>query len=185
MKNRPRPAIPVEVKCRVVLRQLEYGNQIENVIAHHRADFTVAPSYRRTHGKLLASILPLLSARFNCDVADLRLDHEPALRVRKYNPRIKKVAARYTPNANDPEAMLYRPHGAQFEGSHHVKTNVRGDHGQFPDRILIKRERRRERKSAKPPRKIQKLFTRPHAKIPARVNRWPPKGARPFKRSNR
>jgi hypothetical protein len=181
VKNRPRPAIPVEVKCRVVLRQLEYGNQIENVIAHHRADFTVAPSYRRTHGKLLASILPLLAARFNCDVADLRLDHEPALRVRKYNPRIKKVAARYTPNANDPEAMLYRPHGAQFDGSHHIKTNVRGDRGQFPDRVLIKRERKREKKAEGRSRTPSFQRQKVHATIPARPNPWPPRGSRPLR----
>lgn len=36
------------------------------------------------------------------------LDHDPALILRKYNPRIKDVASRYTPHAHDPDALIYR-----------------------------------------------------------------------------
>lgn len=36
------------------------------------------------------------------------LDHDPALILRPYNPRIKDVASRYTPHAHDPDALVYR-----------------------------------------------------------------------------
>lgn len=36
------------------------------------------------------------------------LDHDPAIILRPYNPRIKDVAARYTPHAHDPAALVYR-----------------------------------------------------------------------------
>jgi hypothetical protein len=36
------------------------------------------------------------------------LDHDPALVLRPYNPRIKDVAARYTPHAHDPAHLVYR-----------------------------------------------------------------------------
>lgn len=36
------------------------------------------------------------------------LDHDPALILRPYNPRIKDVASRYTPHAHDPDALIYR-----------------------------------------------------------------------------
>lgn len=36
------------------------------------------------------------------------LDHDPALILRPYNPRIKDVASRYTPHAHDPAALAYR-----------------------------------------------------------------------------
>lgn len=35
------------------------------------------------------------------------LHHDPALILRTYNARIKDVAARYLPNANDPAALIY------------------------------------------------------------------------------
>jgi hypothetical protein len=35
------------------------------------------------------------------------LDHDPALVLRPYNPRIKDVAARYTPHAHDPAHLVY------------------------------------------------------------------------------
>lgn len=47
------------------------------------------------------------------------LDHTPALILRPYNPRIKNVAARYTPHAHDPDALKYleKPnHGQKTTG---------------------------------------------------------------------
>ena len=46
----------------------------------------------------------------------------------------------YSPDANDPEHLVYRTAHA-----HLIKTNVRGEHGQHPDRVLIKKERRRQK----------------------------------------
>lgn len=48
------------------------------------------------------------------------LDHDPALILRKYNPRIKDVAARYTPHAHDPDALVYRE-----KADHQQKTTGR------------------------------------------------------------
>lgn len=48
------------------------------------------------------------------------LDHDPALILRKYNPRIKNVAARYTPHAHDPDALVYRE-----KSDHQQKTTGR------------------------------------------------------------
>lgn len=48
------------------------------------------------------------------------LDHDSALILRKYNPRIKDVAARYTPHAHDPDALIYRE-----KADHQQKTTGR------------------------------------------------------------
>lgn len=117
MDKRPRPYIPLRVRLQVARRQLEAVG-----ITHDRSE-------------ALAHALRLLFGNDPC-----HLDHNPPLRARPYNPRIKDVAARYTPNANDPEYLIYRT-----KHEHHIKTNVRGDGAQHPDRVLIKRERRREK----------------------------------------
>ena len=126
----------------------------------------------------LSAMLDVIASRLECPVKQLRFDHEPALRVRQYNPRIKDIAARYTPNANDPSAMTIRPQSAEYERSHHIKTNVRGEHGQYPDVVLIKRERRRERaayikKLAGKPVNIFKAVAATKRKIQKRRNPWP------------
>ena len=99
--------------------------------------------------RLKAAVLMLFGAE------QAHLDHSLPLRIRAYNQKIKDVAARYTPNANDPEYLVYRT-----AADHRFKTNMRGEGAQHPDRVLIKRERRRERpKKAK--RKWQsRPFTR-------------------------
>lgn len=48
------------------------------------------------------------------------LDHDPALILRPYNQRIKDVAARYTPHAHDPDALIYRE-----KADHQQKTTGR------------------------------------------------------------
>lgn len=183
MPRLPRPPIPVAVKCRVVLRQL--GEMfIDDVIRANRFVPRVVPS--RSLGALLHDRLPKLAELLGCTVKDLRLDHNPALENRMklletgqwvmVVPKGGKVV-RYDPPANDPDSFLYRPHGAEFDGSHDVKTRIRGDHGQFSDNTLAKRERRRERKKAKKPlRRLDR--TKPHGKIPRRKNPWPAKGSR-------
>jgi hypothetical protein len=90
------------------------------------------------------------------------LDHQPALALRKYNPRTK----RYTPDANDPDYLLYRDGHA-----HHIKTNVRGDGAQYPDRVLIKRARKHLRKK-RPKVKIRSRgFPKVHRPLNSRG--WP------------
>lgn len=146
-----RPPIPVEVKCRVALRQLEEP-RIDYVIDCNRprrdAGYMVGvvglPG--RSLGRLLEEKLPELADKLGCALEDLRLDHDPALGARPKTGEGKRT--RYTPDANDPDALRYRPHGPEFEASHLIKTNVRGDHGQHPDRVLIKKERRRQKAEA-------------------------------------
>jgi len=130
-----RPSIPVEVRCRVALRQL--GEMWVDK----------AVEARRGHlGAYLKDLLANLSDLLGCTPADLRLDHDPPLALRPQERRGLGKKTYYTPDANDPEHLLYRPHGTQFAGSHDVKTRIRGEHGQFSDIVLIKRARRQEKK---------------------------------------
>lgn len=156
-----RPIIPVEVKCRVALRQLGYE------------EMAIAVALAVNDGKLgafLTKALVCVAQHLDCTVKDLRLDHDPPLGARPKFRRGLGKKTYYQPDANDPDHLLYRPHGPEFEGSHLIKTNVRGEHGQHPDRVLIKKERRRLRKGKK------RRFKR---KIAARANPWP-QGHRPI-----
>lgn len=155
-----RPAIPVEVRCRVVLRQL--GEMFaDDVIRANRFVPRAVPT--RSLARLLAEKLEQLAALLKCEVKELRLDHDPALGLREKIGDGKKT--RYVPDANDPEHLAYRPHGAEHAGSHDVKTRIRGDHGQYSDIVLIKRERRRERRACNKPAK--------KARVLAKKTKWP------------
>lgn len=149
-----RPHIPIEVKCRVAMRHLDYDTVAAGV--------ALATSDRKL-GTLLALLLEALARRLGCTVKDLRLDHDPPLGARPQFRRGLGKKTYYEPDANDPNHLLYRPHGPEFEGSHLIKTNIRGEHGQHPDRVLIKKERRRLRKG-------KRRFKR---KIPVRAHSWP------------
>lgn len=147
-----RPHIPLETRCRVVLRQL--GEMWpDKVIA--------------AHGKRLKQLLTLklghLAALMASAVSDLHLDHDPPLGARvKVTRKGKHIG--YLPDANDPEHLIYRDKHA-----HRIKTNVRGEHGQHPDRVLIKKERRRTRpKKAKPRRREW-----PKRKVASAKRPWP------------
>lgn len=131
-----RPNIPTGIKLKVVLRQV--GEIFpDQVLAEAKRD--------RMMGRQLNGLLKMLAETLNCEVSDLRLDHDPPLGARDKSKWSASGKTYYIPDANDPEHLFYRPHGAQFEGSHDVKTRIRGDHGQFSDIALIKRQRRRER----------------------------------------
>lgn len=131
-----RPHIPLEVRCRVALRQL--GHALPDEV------LDVWPNKKQ----LLDSLLNQIAAYVPCRVADLRLDHDPPLAAR---PQMRAGLGRtkYVPDANDPDHLFYRPHGPEFASSHLIKTNVRGDHGQHPDRVLIKRARKKCRRRPK------------------------------------
>lgn len=198
MKNRPRPPISLGTKNDVAGDQLLRGG------------VRVFEDFSREEGEtqtaLLERRLVKLAEVLRCDRKDLRLDHDPALRIRTFDEtryhrimkafrekkltnreRWRRVAACYTPNANDWTHLRYRE-------DHHIKTNVHGDRGQFPDRVLIKRERKRERSKKRgkigPKFRTQKSGRsrsqppRGRSTIPARANPWPPRGSRPL-RTNR
>lgn len=138
-----RPHIPIAIKVQVAEHQAA-AKPNEGWRFYQAAGWN--PD--RHHGKRLAVLLQVLADQFGCAVGDLRLDHDPPLGARPKHRRGLSPKWFYTPDANDPDHLFYRPHGAQFDGSHDVKTRIRGDHGQFSDITLIKRERRRERKAA-------------------------------------
>lgn len=138
-----RPSIPVEVRCRVVLRQL--GELFpDDAIRANRFVPRVSPP--RSLARLLDDRLPKLADLLGCDVKSLRLDHDPALENRRQIRRDGNTGefVGYSPSANDPDFLIYRE-----KHDHHIKTNVRGEHGQFPDNTIAKRERRRQKKAQK------------------------------------
>src|SRR5215472_2814209 len=106
-----RPYIPLDVRCRVVLRQL---GEIwpDEVIAEWRAK-------RLGLDLLLAAMFADLSRLLGCAPHDLHLDHDPPLALRKRLDVVEggKAKSIYTPDANDPEHLIYRTKAA-----HDVKT---------------------------------------------------------------
>lgn len=133
---------PTEQQLIAAIMQANAGCSVglaTEVAAGHRAD--------RRLGAALQTVLNSIAAKIGCAVSELRCDHDPMLRVRTYKPKKgKPVADWYTPHAHDPAHLRFRAEGAQFDGSHYVKTYLRGDHGQYSDVVLAKRERRLEKK---------------------------------------
>jgi hypothetical protein len=151
-----RPHIPLEVRCRVVLRQLGdlWPDDVIKLWKPKPSD-----AYLKGIGvfvprgglaALLASKLDALAVLLDCKVEDLRLDHDPALATRMRRTMPDGTTA-YSPDANSPGHLIYRE-----KHDHHIKTNVRGEHGQHPDRVLIKRERKRNA----PPKPCSRCFAR-------------------------
>lgn len=145
-----RPVVPVEVKCRVALRQL--GEMFpDRVIKENRARADagymvgIVGLRRPSLGRLLEGKLRALAELLGCAAEELRLDHDPPLAARPKHRRGLGKKTHYVPDANDPDHLFYRPHGPHHAKSHLIKTNVRGDHGQHPDRDLIKKARKLER----------------------------------------
>lgn len=149
MPRLPRPAIPLEVKARVLLRQL--GELWPD-------DCVRGAKEARSLGYFVNGLLGSLAELLECEAKDLRLDHDPALEnrlkeLRLPNGRKSKgvfvpegaKVTRYYPDANDPEHLIYREKHA-----HHIKTNVRGDGAQYADNVLAKRERKRQKKAERP-----------------------------------
>lgn len=159
-----RPHIPLKVRCRVVLRQL--GEMWPDQFFESAK--LIGWNTRETLDHLLARLAELLA----CDVKSLALDHDPALGAREKVFR-KGEHIGYRPDANDPEHLIYREKHA-----HHIKTNVRGDGAQHPDRVLIKKNRRIERGPR--PKRAPRIQSRGFQKGPKRS--W---GKRPFPRRSK
>lgn len=165
--TRPRPYIPLEIRCRAILRQQGWKPDAIEKRIFSEDHLAGGIGYKA----MLANLLAGLALTLNCDVDDFQLDHNPALILRPYNPRIKNVAARYTPNANDPDHLEYRPQAADAPRSHHIKTNVRGDGALRSDTSERVYRRKVERNKLKRAGKIKV------AKIPQAKKPWP---SRPF-----
>lgn len=123
----PRPYIPLSV--RVAVAQRQWGEST-GVYARGMPD--------QSQSAKLEAYLYLLFGD-----ATPHLDHNPPLAARE---RIIRggVVVGYRPDANDPDHLIYRT-----VDDHRVKTNVRGDGAQHPDRVLIKKERRRQKPKKK------------------------------------
>jgi hypothetical protein len=92
--------------------------------------------------------------------AKVHLDHDPPLGARAKIMRGGEIIG-YRPAANDSECLVYR-----LVIDHQIKTNVHGEHGQHPDRVLIKKQRRRERPH--PKRRRVKIAQREEYRWPSR-----------------
>jgi hypothetical protein len=97
--------------------------------------------------------LGLPTRRFNAKMKELfggmmpHLDHDPPLGARMKRTMLDGTIV-YSPDANDPRHLVYRT-----AVDHQIKTNVSGEHGQHPDRVLIKKQRRRERPARPKPKR--------------------------------
>jgi hypothetical protein len=159
-----RPHVPLSVRIKVVQRQLAEREARDPGVRYPR------PSTGWTLANQLRFLLEIWAEILPCEVKDLRLDHDPPLGARPQERRGLGRKVYYIPDANDPEHLNYRPHGPQFEGSHLIKTNVRGEHGQHPDRVLIKKMRRIERGPRDKPKR--KWASRPFQTTSKGKSRW-------------
>lgn len=118
MKRERPPMPPLAVRVQVAERQFaeiptNAGWEVYRLLA---SDWSLA---RRLEWLLWAVECSIF--RKNADgPVTWALDHDPALILRPYNPRIKDVAKRYTPHAHDPAALIYRE-----KADHQQKTTGR------------------------------------------------------------
>lgn len=111
MKRVRPPMPPLAVRVMVAERQMRAAPGI--IPMFRRMDYAEMVSRSDSLGKRLKFLLDLLFVHPH-------LDHDPALILRPYNARIKNVAARYTPHAHDPAALIYRE-----KADHQQKTTGR------------------------------------------------------------
>jgi hypothetical protein len=160
MARLPRKNIPLPVKLRVVLRQL--GEMWPDEIVERA---TLEKRLKATFDERLEKLRELLGG----SEVELHLDHDPPLGAREKIRDSEGVVVAYVPDELDPECLIYREKRA-----HEIKTNVRGDGAQYPDRVKIKRQRRRERLEAAAGRPVDVFKVATGRK---RKFRWP---SRPF-----
>ena len=130
-----RPCIPLKVRCRVALRQL--GETWSDTVLH---------SWHGNYGLLLERLLRRLAVKLEAD--KLELDHDPALVLRQQDfVKIDgKMTLKFTPDAADVDHLIYRSDTGHRHKTHGVR---REDSPEFSDRVLMKRQRRRERPKRK------------------------------------
>lgn len=103
--KRVRPPMP-PLAVRVIVAEREYAK----ICPFWGRENCSYRQYIKCYSSLGDCLKWLLSRVFEDgeNVAPHALDHDPALILRAYNPRIKDVAARYTPHAHDPDYLIYR-----------------------------------------------------------------------------
>ena len=164
MSQLPRPYIPLSIRVQVAERQFIVATAcgFTNAFGIPTPISEIREKWAKNNSAMLKHMLTTMFGD-----QKVHLDHDPPLGARKKVFK-RGVHVDYDPPANDPRYLVYR-----LAVDHRTKTNVRGEHGQHPDRVLIKKNRRlEERQSGKvPPRR--------KAKIAQRKNPWP---SRPFSR---
>lgn len=100
--KRPRPYIPLSVRVQVALRQFLQSYPAGMLLSFE----TIRNQYGVPHTDANC-LKSMLEAMFRAP----QLDHDPALILRKFNPRTGK----YTPDANDPAHLVYREKAAHLE----------------------------------------------------------------------
>lgn len=116
MTERPRPYIPLSVRVQVAERQVNQKGSIFWPV------YAAGVAAAETMGEpwSLSRRLRVLLTELEPD-CKVQLDHDPALILRAFKrDRRKPVAAWYTPNANDPDYLLYR-----VDDNHLQKTTGR------------------------------------------------------------
>ena len=149
--NRVRPYIPLSVRVQVAERQLRDSGKLVWIAYLKTVETAVSPPWSLSE-KLQMLLFHLFSPN------DFQLDHDPALILRKFNPRTGK----YTPDANDPAHLIYRDTADHLQkttgrkpGAERTVTTKGSDIG-----IKTKFARLARKK-------------KPKQKIPARANPWP------------
>ena len=143
----PRPYIPIATRLIVAERQIEQLTGVGNAC-------------RRFDPLSQTKLLELLLGALFGD-KKVELHHRPALVNRR-----RKRNGDYDPPANDPNYLVYLP-----EDEHDIETRVRGLHGQHSDLAIVRKRKRKERKTKRPKRKW--------ASRPLRsANRWPKRSFR-------
>lgn len=168
--KRERPStIPTRPQLIAALRQVDAINKrdVFDLVIADRAARSKRGTVALTEQLRIALTILFHDEKSQCD-------HNPALILRSYNPRIKKIADRYTPHANDPDYLIHRTvHG------HHIKTNVRGDGAQRSDTSARMHQRRMDENRGKRKRRPKiKIVSRGFQK-PVDKQKIP---SRPFKR---
>lgn len=132
MARLPRPHIPLAIRIQVAETQLrDTAGMFPAANASLIRALKLLPNAER-----LKALLDCLKDRIGAKA--LELHHDPALGAREKIIRGGKIVG-FIPDANDPLYLYYMD-----DHDHLIRTNVRGQHGQHPDRVLIKKQRRRE-----------------------------------------
>jgi hypothetical protein len=161
----PRPYIPISV--RVVVAERQVHDLLTRGITMGWWDFYLYQTEEK--GWQYAQRLKQLVGKLSEVLGDvLQLDHDPALILRKYKvDQRKPKAAWFTPNANDPDHLVYRvlgDHGQKTTGRKPGAAKTITTKGSD---IWLKTKFAR----------LEKPRKKPKAKIPQRAKSWP---KRPF-----
>jgi hypothetical protein len=160
---------PLAVRVQVAERQLQL--LAPSMAAAVQRGFDAAkPSY----GTRLEVLIGWIRFELGLEPgAPMALDHDPALILRKYNPRIKDVASRYTPHAHDPNMLLYREkadHGhkttGRRPGAARTVTTKGSDIGLKTK--FARLERKKHIDTSDIPETGKGWFKKAHLKIPSR-----------------